>query len=132
MSGEQPNPKMSFEIVSGEGKGSVVLAQFNPTSLQYTITNTAQRRGGEQRQQRVDDSSAKLTFDLVFDNTHDGQNVRLQTQSIARLMQPKGNQKVPPEVEVTWGEFSFVGIVDSYKEAIDFFSAGGVPLRATV
>ena len=31
-----------------------------------------------------------------------------------------------------WGAYSFDGIIESYKEKIDFFSSGGVPLRATV
>lgn len=130
MSGEQPSKRMTFTTVAGSPTS--IEAQFNPTSLQYTITNTAQRGSGQQRQQRIDDSSAKLTFDLIFDSTHTGSNVRLQTEAIAKLMAPVGQEKVPPQVKVEWGEFSFTGIVDSYKETIDYFSTEGVPLRAAV
>ena len=39
----------------------MITAQYNPTSLQYTITNTAAKGSGTQRTQKVDDSVAKLT-----------------------------------------------------------------------
>ena len=31
-----------------------------------------------------------------------------------------------------WGTFQFTGLVDSYNETLEFFSASGVPLRASV
>lgn len=131
MSGEEPKiAKMTFTRVGGDHKA--ISAQFNPTSLVYTITNSAKQGSNKQRQQRIDNSSAKLTFDLTFDTTHNGKNVREQTQAVAILMEPEGDQKIAPEVDVTWGGFDFRGVIDSYKETIDFFSEGGVPLRATV
>lgn len=31
-----------------------------------------------------------------------------------------------------WGSFKFQGLVESYKETIDFFAPTGVPLRASI
>ena len=31
-----------------------------------------------------------------------------------------------------WGTFQFMGLVDSYNETLEFFSASGVPLRSAV
>lgn len=38
----------------------------------------------------------------------------------------------PPIVEFEWGLYTFAGMMQSYKETIDFFSSDGVPLRASV
>jgi hypothetical protein len=46
-------------------------------------------------------------------------------------MQP-GKDKTPPVVLFSWGNFQFQGMLESYKETLDFFSPEGVPLRATV
>jgi hypothetical protein len=35
-------------------------------------------------------------------------------------------------VEFGWGAYSFKGVVEQYKETMDFFSASGVPLRASI
>ena len=40
--------------------------------------------------------------------------------------------KAPRMVEFGWGAYSFTGVVEQYKETLDFFSADGVPLRASV
>ena len=39
---------------------------------------------------------------------------------------------MPPLVEFGWGVYRFTGMVEQYKETLDFFAAGGVPLRAGV
>ena len=35
-------------------------------------------------------------------------------------------------MEFGWGTYSFKGVVEQFKETIDFFSAGGVPLRSSI
>ena len=41
-------------------------------------------------------------------------------------------QRVPKVIRFEWGTFTFQGIVESYKETLDFFAADGVPLRGAV
>jgi hypothetical protein len=112
--------------------------QFNPASLQYTVTNTLKEEGkGNTKKQFVTQSTAKLTMDLVFDTTHSGQDVRTLTAPLERFMEPIGGspgsaQRAPAVVEFEWGTYAFRGMVESYKETVDFFAPGGVPLRATV
>ncbi len=108
---------------------------FNPESLQYTITNNMKNTGsGNSATQYVDKSTGKLTMDLIFDTTDSGEDVRLHSIKVAQLMEPtgSGNSKTPPVVEFEWGLYTFSGMVESYKETIDFFSSDGVPLRAGV
>ena len=47
-------------------------------------------------------------------------------------MSPGKDGAVPPEVTFCWGLYKFVGLLESYKETIEFFSHDGVPLRSTL
>lgn len=114
-----------------------LLVQFNPTTLAYSLQNTLERPGRDANaQQFVAQTTAKLDFDLVFDSTHDGSDVRSQTDAIKQFLNP-GNpatnaHQAPPLVGFRWGTFRFKGIVESFKETLDFFSAEGVPLRSSL
>ena len=117
--------------------GTEIPIQFNPVSLQNTVTNTLSQQGQGQRTQYVSQSSAKLTMDLIFDTTDTGTDVREKTFPVAQLMEPQGEdgaekREAPDAVEFSWGTFSFKGIVESFKETIDFFAPEGIPLRSSV
>jgi hypothetical protein len=117
-----------------EGAKDKVEVHFNPESLQYTISNTLKNTGkGNSKKQYISESTGKLNLDLIFDSTATGEDVRLKTIQIAKFMEPtdKGNKTTPPVVNFEWGMYKFKGMVESYKETIDFFSANGVPLRAS-
>ncbi len=128
-----------FKAYKGESSTTALFevpVHFNPASLQYTISNTIKDEGkDDDKKQFVTQSSAKLSMDLVFDTTHSGEDVRKFTNQTAKLLKPiqnGKNKKVPPVVEFDWGLYSFKGIVEQYKETLDFFAASGVPLRASV
>lgn len=105
---------------------------FNPATLQYQVTNNLETQGeGAARRQFVGSSTGKLTMDLVYDTTHDGQDVRVHTAKVAGLMKP-GTDRVPPIAEFAWGVYTFRGVVEGYRETLDFFAPSGIPLRAAV
>lgn len=121
-----------FNVKSGRQEGKSIDVHFNPVSLQYTITNTMKEQGqGNTNKQYVSQSTGKLTMDLIFDTTPTGDDVRQFTDKVARFMEPDEN-KVPPIVEFEWGTYTFQGMMESYRETIDFFAANGVPLRASI
>lgn len=126
----------TFASKSGpQAQRVTVQAHFNPESLQYTVQNTLKEEGkGAKKKQHVSQTTAKLTMQLVFDTTDTGEDIRLYTDDMAKLLQPykDGNNKAPPIVEFGWGVYRFTGVVEQYKETIDFFAAAGVPLRSTV
>jgi hypothetical protein len=109
---------------------------FNPASLQLQISNELKDTKNSERKQYIAKTSAKLTMDLQFDTTDTGEDVTSTTKKlqafIAPPSDPKANQVPPPVVLFEWGRIKFKGIAESYKETIDFFSANGVPLRASV
>ncbi len=113
-----------------ESNGQELPVHFNPGSLQYTVNNKLQNVRGQEHQQFVAESNAKLSMELVFDTTDTGANVCDQTIRIARMMGTK--TQIPPDVTFRWGAFEFTGLVETYQETIDFFSADGIPLRSTV
>lgn len=118
------------------GNKTPIAVHFNPVSLQISISNTLEDKGkGEDKKQYISKTAATLAMDLIFDTTHKGSDVRLETQKIARFMEPgkePGDQKIPTIVLFEWGTFKFQGLIQSYRETIDFFSSDGVPLRASI
>jgi Contractile injection system tube protein len=132
MNADASNPERAF-FTKIDAPNTKVVVHFNPNSLQYTITNTMrpQGSGASRARQHVSESTGKLTMDLVFDTTDTGVDVRTLTEKIAAFMKPTTN-KAPPVIKFEWGTFIFKGIIESYKETIDFFAPIGVPLRASV
>jgi hypothetical protein len=120
--------------------GNRIPVCFNPASLDYSISLNAQGGGGN-AEQSTGSASAKLSMELLFDTTDTGNDVRTLTDPLQALVtagtgtgSASGNAStaVAPAVSFCWGSFSFDGIIDSYRQAMDFFSGEGVPLRATV
>ncbi len=150
---QQP-PQLTKATLTALPKGPTITVHFNPASLVYSVENSvAQQSGGPNKVQYVAQFSGKLSMDLQFDTTDTGSDVRTVTNQVARLMQATGNAqaaaansapptangapqsappKAPPVLKFAWGSYSFQGIMDSFKETIDFFSADGIALRALV
>ena len=121
----------AFKTTDGEPAANFPV-HFNPASLQYTVSNKEQGQGSKKKQ-HVSETSAQLSMDLVFDTTDTGRDVRVDTGEIVKLLSPDAKaKKAPRMVEFSWGTYSFTGVIEQYKETLDFFSADGVPLRASV
>jgi hypothetical protein len=150
---QQP-PQVAKATLTALPNGTPLTVHFNPASLVYSVENSvAQQSGGPKKKQYVAQFSGKLTMDLQFDTTDTGSDVRTVTNLVALFMQASGNAsaaaqnsappsadgkssgpppKAPPVLMFQWGTYQFQGIMDSFKETIDFFSADGVALRALV
>jgi hypothetical protein len=126
-----------------------MVVHFNPASLVYTVENKSpQTSSSPKKRQFVAEFSGKLTMDLQFDTTGTGEDVRKTTDKVAKFMQPSANAThaadeankknptqpahAPPVLMFEWGTYQFKGIMESFKETIDFFSPEGVALRALV
>ena len=123
--------RAEFTIQSGDEKGTRIPIHFNPVSLQYSIENTLESGSGNAKKQYVSQSTGKLALELIFDTTDEGNDVRQSTNRIAQFMEPD-DSKVPPIILFEWGTYTFQGMVDSFKETLDFFAPNGVPLRSSV
>ncbi len=135
--------------------GQPVTVHFNPSSLTYSVENSvSQQSGSPKKVQYVAQFSGKLSMDLQFDTTGTGSDVRIDTNQVAAFMQASANasaaaqtsaaassggsnaqsapSKAPPVLSFQWGSYEFKGVMESFKETIDYFSADGVALRALV
>jgi hypothetical protein len=121
-----------------------ILLHFNPVSLTYSLEASSSQQNQPNpagATQHVSQYSAKLSFDAIFDNTDTGEDVRITTQKIAAFLKPdlaasgatsdSGNN-APPLLLFHWGAFRFRGVLNQFKETIDFFSKEGVPLRSNL
>jgi len=124
--------------------------QFNPATLKVSLSNSIGQNDKGGTAQYIDKRSSSLTVELIFDTSDrlkeeekEGKksqkriDVRNSTGAIAKaFMTPtkpkKGKKPVPQRCLFQWGTFGFIGIMESFDETLDFFSAEGTPLRATV
>jgi hypothetical protein len=133
-----------------------VVVQFNPENLKLTFSNQVQQpqaggaTTGQQSRQFVGTGTTRLALQLWFDVTappysDEGMtDVRELTAKVTYFIDPKpprggggggaGNQTqlVPPGVRFGWGTFQFDGVLDSLDESLEYFSADGKPLRASM
>lgn len=120
-----------------------LVVDFNPESLGIVIRNQTeagrQQRGARGRPvQLVSSSEVTLSVMLLFDSTMDGSDVRARTGTIAEMMRPgtvvpnQDGKRHPAKVRFEWASFVFEGMITDYNETVDFFSAEGVPLRASL
>jgi len=129
-----------------------VYVHFNPDTLNISYNNTIKKGKKKLAAQVISDTTAKLSMELVFDTTtmhtsgdgnrvDAGKDVRIETNKLAKMVNPgqfsPGKKKAETKqmasiVEFVWGPISFQGYIDSYKEKLEYFSAEGIPLRATV
>src|SRR4029450_3398522 len=117
--------------------GEWIDVHFNPATLQLQVSNELKDTRNNERKQYIAKATAKLTMELQFDTTDSGDDVMQTTKKLQLFVAPplsqQNHQQIPPPVVLfEWGRVKFMGIAESYKETIDFFSANGVPLRASV
>ncbi len=135
-----PFERASLAEVTGENQtGDAIEVHFNPSTLQLQVSNELKDTTNDERKQYVAKTSAKLTMELIFDTTDTGDDATQTTRKLQAFVAPplpegdRARQQVPPPlVQFEWGALKFKGIIETYKETIDFFSADGVPLRSSV
>jgi len=129
------------QLSEGDKDAQAVEVQFNPETLDITLSNNFKESSGDSPTQLVDEASAQLSLELQFDTTDTGVDVRQKTHEVAKFLKPlditmeveRGDPLPPPMVvEFDWGAILFQGYMDSYSETLEFFSHDGVPLRAKV
>lgn len=143
---------------TGSTNNNAIAVQFNPASLKVSLANTLNENdndNGSSAAQYINKSSSTLKVDLIFDTTdhyfrRDSQrkgnanaqadlntiDVRLKIKQIAHkfmFSEDVGDENSTPQrCFFIWGTFSFIGIMETLDETLDFFSPEGIPLRATV
>ena len=142
--------------------GKTLTVQFNPESLKLSYANQIKEQpnasgggggagGGNQSQgsaarQFVGTGTTKLSVQLWFDVAAATSapfivdDVRRITAQVLYFIKPKPpaggardtSQRTPPGLRFSWGNFLFDGIVEGMEESVEFFSAKGEALRASI
>lgn len=123
--------------------GVSLTVDFDPKSLQLTYTasgaapatdkttaGTWNKSAAQQTGQTV-----SLSLDLLFDTSAEGSSVQDKTDQLVTLTLPNnlsGTSASRRVIRFSWGSFLFYGNVDSMTQTIDFFTADGIPLRASI
>lgn len=143
------DPEKAFLEFEG---GTRIPCMFNPDSLSITRTNNWGGDEGEdegtpgrgvQTASYSGASSGTMKLKLVFDTTSDGGPVTKYTGELMARMEVDKNlpgtdetasNARPPTVTFHWGEYlhSWPAVITSLSVDFSYFSASGVPLRATV
>jgi len=137
--------KMKSDFKTPSSPEYKVTVQFNPETLKVTYANqistpTAPRnQSGTPAHQFVGAGTTKLSLQLWFDVTAEQapetqeRDVRKLTEKVAYFITPdEENNNVIPAVRFIWGSFLFDGLMESLDESLEFFSAEGIPLRASM
>jgi hypothetical protein len=144
--------EMKSDFKSEKPGGKKITVQFNPESLKVSFANQIATtpgpgdQSGTPARQFVGAGTTKLALQLWFDvnaplpegalpsGATKVKDVRKLTQEVASFITPQaeGDKFIPPAVRFLWGTFQFDGIMESLEESLEFFSAEGRPLRASV
>lgn len=138
---------IEMDLEEEKAGGKRVVVQFNPDTMKVTFANQiVQAQGGDQSsgppgRQFVGAGTTKLALTLWFDVTamveKPVDDVRRLTSDVIYFMTPRKDTKddkkfVAPGVRFSWGSFLFDGTIEGLEESLEFFSAEGKPLRASV
>ena len=110
---------------------------FNPTEYQRSKANTFAEIGIPGLEsppiQYVRGEAEKLTVELLADTSDTLDDVRQRyTDPIRNLMDINAELHAPPIVQLSWGNESFKGVVESLNLTFVLFTPDGVPLRAKI
>jgi LysM repeat protein len=141
--------KATIEVLDSEAIDPTRLprfltVQFNPT--EYTLSKGAQIAEiavygiDSPILQFIRGQNEKLTLDLFFDTTTNGNglgegadDVTLLTNPFYQLVKIQPRTHAPPRIRFTWGQgLSFKAIVETVQRKFTLFNPLGVPLRATL
>lgn len=134
--------KADLQVIDkNDAATETIPVQFNPTSLNVTMSNSVDggTSRGRQTQQYNGSASTQLSLDLHFDTADEGTtsqpvDVRTKTNQIRQFVLPggEGSKQAPPRVRFRWGPFTLMGVMTSFTEELSLFSPDGVPLRSKV
>jgi hypothetical protein len=121
--------------IQPEGQGMIQVL-FNPNT--YTVEKSNQIAeaaipGLEAPiLQYVHGNTRTLTMELFFDTYEEQQDVTEYTDDIYCLLEIDPETHVPPICDISWGTFSFRGVLDRCSGQFKLFFPDGTPARATL
>jgi hypothetical protein len=128
---------MEFQRASIEPKGRAKFdVLFNPNQYGIDKSNLIAEAGIPGLEapilQYVHGNTRTLSMDLFFDTYEERADVRKHTDQVYNLLLIDPHTHVPPICTITWGRFTFCGVLDHVSGKFTLFLADGSPARATL
>ena len=82
--------------------------------------------------QYVHGNTRTLSMELFFDTYEEQTDVRAHTDKVYALLKIDSSTHAPPICWITWGSFSFRGVLDHVSGKFTLFLPDGTPVRATL
>ena len=128
---------MEFKKASIKPKNkNAIDVLFNPTQYGIDKGNQIAEAGIPGLEapilQYVRGNTRTLNMDLFFDTYEEQTDVRDHTNEIYNLLNIDPGTHAPPICEISWGRFSFQGVLDHVSGKFTLFLANGLPVRATL
>jgi hypothetical protein len=108
------NPNL-YTVAKGNSIAEAAIPGLEAPILQYVSGNTQ-----------------TLTMELFFDTYEEQTDVTEYTDQIYGLLYIDPDTHVPPICDITWGSFSFRGVMDNVSGKFSLFLPDGTPARATL
>jgi nucleoid-associated protein YgaU len=124
-------------IKNTDKSGEEFQVQFNPE--RFSIERAAQweEKGRQATLQYGGKARKSISFELFFDTYGTTKDVRTEyVQKLLALMEPMvstpAGKKRPPVLLLSWGQFTFQGVLEKLTQNYTMFTEDGRPVRALV
>lgn len=116
--------------------GDTVKVLFNPTEYHLTQSNQFSEVAipglAAPLLQFARGNARSLSMQLFFDTYEQRTDVRDHTKKLIKLLEINRELHAPPVCEFTWGNLTFIGVLEQANQRFTLFLDDGIPVRATV
>ena len=124
-------------IENTDKRGDKLKVQFNPERYSIDRSATWEEKGKKSTLQYGGKGRKSISLELFFDTYADGKDLRVEyVQTLLALMEPTvstpGGKKRPPVLLLSWGKFTFQGVLEKLSQNYTLFAENGMPVRAVV
>ena len=118
------------------GGGQPIKVLFNPTEYQLNQSNQFTEVSipglAAPPLQFGRGNARTLSMQLFFDTYEQQTDVRVHTRELIKLLEIDTELHAPPVCQFTWGQLTFIGVLEHANQRFTLFLPDGTPVRATV
>jgi nucleoid-associated protein YgaU len=130
----QPNTQLARASIVDTTDGQIVSVMYNPDEMKLEQGNNFAEIGipGLEKSpvQYVRGRARVLSMELFFDSYEDGQDVRVHTGRIVRLLEKRPETQAPPVLIFVMGGFTFRCVLVDAGQRFTMFRSDGMPVRS--
>jgi Contractile injection system tube protein/LysM domain len=130
----QPSNQLARASIVDTTTGETVSVMYNPEEMKLEQGNTFAEIGipglNASPVQYVRGKTRTLSMELFFDSYEAGEDVRIHTSRIVRLLEKRPETQAPPVLIFVMGGFTFRCVLVDAGQRFTMFLADGMPVRS--